>query len=181
MIAFKPEAQTLLTVVHTVDSSRPAPRAHCLAGFCPTLMAEVSTRPGMRDLERSQWEAHFAERTFPKKTSWTSAGLIPSALSMAAEKKKKKSMCQSVLYRSHWLRIIVPLIAWAPSCVAERLERELSRGRVRPIAWKTARLGKFSPQERAHRSAGGRDNVDWRTRRHDGLGCRIGVLRGQRG
>lgn len=60
----------------------------------------------MRDLERSQWEAHFAERTFPKKTSWTSAGLIPSALSMAAEKKKKKkhvSVCviQKPLAKDH--------------------------------------------------------------------------------
>jgi hypothetical protein len=31
------EAQTLLTVVQTVESLRPAPRAHCLAGFWPRL------------------------------------------------------------------------------------------------------------------------------------------------
>lgn len=43
MTAFKPEAQTLFTVVHTVVSWRPAPRAACLAGFCPTLLRIVSS------------------------------------------------------------------------------------------------------------------------------------------
>lgn len=41
-MAFRPEAQTLLTVVEMVESVRPAPMAHCLAGFCPTLESPVS-------------------------------------------------------------------------------------------------------------------------------------------
>lgn len=36
--ALRPEAHTLLTVEHTTDTGRPAPRAHCLAGFCPRLL-----------------------------------------------------------------------------------------------------------------------------------------------
>ena len=35
IIAFIPEAQTLLTVVQGVDFDRPAPRAACLAGAWP--------------------------------------------------------------------------------------------------------------------------------------------------
>jgi hypothetical protein len=42
MTAFKPDAQTLLTVVQTVESSSPAPSAHCLAGFCPTLYKVIN-------------------------------------------------------------------------------------------------------------------------------------------
>ena len=42
MMAFKLEAQTLLTVVQTVEFGRPAPRAHCRAGFCPRLLDPVS-------------------------------------------------------------------------------------------------------------------------------------------
>lgn len=34
MTAFIPEAHTLLTVEHTVDAGRPAPRAACRAGAC---------------------------------------------------------------------------------------------------------------------------------------------------
>lgn len=37
IIALRLEAQTLLTVVQTTLLGRPAPRAHCLAGFCPRL------------------------------------------------------------------------------------------------------------------------------------------------
>ena len=37
IMAFRPEAQTLFTVVATVDSGREAPSAHCLAGFWPRL------------------------------------------------------------------------------------------------------------------------------------------------
>ena len=37
IMALRLEAQTLFTVVHTVDVDRPAPIAHCLAGFCPRL------------------------------------------------------------------------------------------------------------------------------------------------
>lgn len=37
IMALRPEAQTLLTVVQTTESGRPAPRAHCRAGFCPRL------------------------------------------------------------------------------------------------------------------------------------------------
>jgi hypothetical protein len=37
IMALIEEAQTLLTVVQTVESFSPAPRAHCLAGFCPRL------------------------------------------------------------------------------------------------------------------------------------------------
>lgn len=37
MTALRAEAQTLLTVVQTVLSERPAPSAHCLAGFWPLL------------------------------------------------------------------------------------------------------------------------------------------------
>lgn len=37
MMAFTEEAQTLLMVVQTVESGRPAPRAHCRAGFWPML------------------------------------------------------------------------------------------------------------------------------------------------
>ena len=35
MIAFMPEAQTLLTVVDGVDFGSPANKAACLAGACP--------------------------------------------------------------------------------------------------------------------------------------------------
>ena len=35
--ALTDDAQTLFTVVQTVLSASPAPRAHCLAGFCPRL------------------------------------------------------------------------------------------------------------------------------------------------
>ena len=34
MTAFMPDAQTLLTVVHTVDAGSPAPSAACRAGAC---------------------------------------------------------------------------------------------------------------------------------------------------
>ncbi len=34
MTAFMPDAHTLLTVVHTVDTGSPAPSAACLAGAC---------------------------------------------------------------------------------------------------------------------------------------------------
>ncbi len=34
MIAFKPEAHTLFTVVHMTEWGRPAPRAACRAGAC---------------------------------------------------------------------------------------------------------------------------------------------------
>lgn len=37
MMDLRPEAQTLLTVVQTVESGRPAPMAHCRAGFWPRL------------------------------------------------------------------------------------------------------------------------------------------------
>jgi hypothetical protein len=47
-----PDAQTLLTVVQTTVFGIPAPRAACLAGACPKL----------------------ALKTFPKKTSCTTAG-----------------------------------------------------------------------------------------------------------
>jgi hypothetical protein len=36
-MAFVPDAQTLLIVVATVVSDRPAPIAHWRAGFCPRL------------------------------------------------------------------------------------------------------------------------------------------------
>ena len=48
-----------MTVVQTVDSESPDPRATCLAGFCPT----------------------FALRTHPKKTSSTLEAGIPARLS----------------------------------------------------------------------------------------------------
>uniref|UniRef100_A0A6B0UTB0 Putative secreted protein n=1 Tax=Ixodes ricinus TaxID=34613 RepID=A0A6B0UTB0_IXORI len=60
MMAFIPEAHTLLMVVHGVDCDTPAPRAACLAGAWPPA----------------------AEITFPMNTSWTSSADIP-ALSMA--------------------------------------------------------------------------------------------------
>lgn len=41
MMAFKLEAQTLLTVVQTVVSLSPAPMAHWRAGFCPKLLFKV--------------------------------------------------------------------------------------------------------------------------------------------
>ena len=34
MTAFMPDAQTLFTVVHTVDTGSPAPSAACRAGAC---------------------------------------------------------------------------------------------------------------------------------------------------
>ncbi len=37
MMALRDEAQTLFTVVQTVEWGMPAPRAHCRAGFCPRL------------------------------------------------------------------------------------------------------------------------------------------------
>lgn len=37
MMALRLEAQTLLTVVHMTFVGKPAPIAHCLAGFCPRL------------------------------------------------------------------------------------------------------------------------------------------------
>lgn len=61
MMAFMPEAQTLLTVVQTVVLGRPAPRETCRAGFWPKL----------------------ALRTQPKKTSSTADAGTPDRL-MAA-------------------------------------------------------------------------------------------------
>ena len=49
-------AQTLFTLVATVDSGSPALIRHCRAGFWP----------------------RFAERTLPKMTSSISSGLIPA-------------------------------------------------------------------------------------------------------
>ena len=63
---FIPEAQTLLIVVQTTVFGIPAPKAACLAGAWPRL----------------------ALKTFPKKTSWTSAGSI-FALLRAAENDQK--------------------------------------------------------------------------------------------
>lgn len=37
MMALREEAQTLFTVVQTVESGMPAPMAHCRAGFWPRL------------------------------------------------------------------------------------------------------------------------------------------------
>ncbi|WVZ09661.1 hypothetical protein V8G54_014191 [Vigna mungo] len=52
MVAFIPDAHTLLIVVQITDVGIPAPNAACLAGACPK----------------------FALRTFPKNTSCTSEG-----------------------------------------------------------------------------------------------------------
>jgi hypothetical protein len=43
-MALRPEAQTLLTVVQTVDWLRPAPIAHWRAGFWPRLETEIRRR-----------------------------------------------------------------------------------------------------------------------------------------
>lgn len=73
IMALRLEAQTLLTVVHTVDVGKPAPIAHCLAGFCPRLSQKVSDS---QVKSRKPFAiAHFAEMTLPKKTSSTSSGL----------------------------------------------------------------------------------------------------------
>ena len=52
MMDFRPEAQTLLTVVQTVESGRPAPMAHCRAGFWPRLDGSVNVwgESGSQDL-----------------------------------------------------------------------------------------------------------------------------------
>ncbi len=71
MIALRLEAQTLLTVVHTVEVGRPAPMAHWRAGFCPKLSQGNEFMEG--HLWRSLVLAHFAEMTLPKKTSSTSS------------------------------------------------------------------------------------------------------------
>ena len=78
MIALAPEAQTLLTVVQTVDWLRPPAIAHCRAGFWPRL---VTVRFILT------WElpiTYFADKTFPKKTSSTCSGLISGTRSTAA-------------------------------------------------------------------------------------------------
>lgn len=41
--ALTEEAHTLFTVVQTTDSGRPAPMAHCRAGFWPRLFNTVRT------------------------------------------------------------------------------------------------------------------------------------------
>ena len=64
---FIPDAQTLLMVVHTTVLGKPAPRAACLAGAWPKL----------------------AERTFPKKTSCTSAGSTFALLRASTGKHRK--------------------------------------------------------------------------------------------
>jgi hypothetical protein len=73
------EAQTLLMVVETVDSGRPAPMAHWRAGFWPRLLYQLA---GASRVQLGS--PYFAERTLPTKTSWTSSGFKP-ARSTAAE------------------------------------------------------------------------------------------------
>ena len=55
--ALSPDPQTLLRVVHGVESGRPAPSATCRAGAWPTL----------------------AGKTQPAYTSWTASGGTPAA------------------------------------------------------------------------------------------------------
>jgi hypothetical protein len=82
MIALTEEAQTLLTVVATVDSGRPAPRAHWRAGFCPRLLTWLEEQ-----LDRCLYElgAYLAESTLPKKISSTSERFKPERSTAASE------------------------------------------------------------------------------------------------
>lgn len=66
---------------------------------------------------------NLAERTFPKKTSSTSSDLIWGTRSTAAMSKFQYMIYS--LGRKTPLAYPVHLIAWEPSCVALRLEREL--------------------------------------------------------
>lgn len=80
MTDFIPDAQTLLTVVAGVQTGKPAPRADCLAGACPSP----------------------ACITLPMYTSFTSSGGIP-ALSMAAFMEIEPS-CGAVNEERHPLK-----------------------------------------------------------------------------
>ncbi len=91
MIALRLEAQTLLTVVHTVEVGRPAPIAHCLAGFCPKLYQGGEFIK--RDLGRSLVVAHFAEMTLPKKTSSTSSGFTKARSRAAITLVRPPCLC----------------------------------------------------------------------------------------
>lgn len=80
MIALRPEAQTLLTVVQTVASDKPPAIAHCRAGFWPRL-CDFSYL-----IYRQLSKSYFADRTLPKKISSTCSGLISGTRSTAAIK-----------------------------------------------------------------------------------------------
>jgi hypothetical protein len=69
------------------------------------------------------YEAYFAERTLPKKTSSTSPGLISGTLSMAAAgcRSDKRQSFVAITREG----IYLPLMACEPSCGAVRLESEL--------------------------------------------------------
>ena len=171
MTAFKPEAQTLLTVVQTVESARPAPIAHWRAGFCPTLLGLLVTiQP-----KCCCFLTYPADRTLPKKTSSTSEALMPSARSTAAivyvstNRNIQLHKCNCNLTRngtnknSH-------LIAWAPSLGAARLDRELYHYQYtsKPYCY-SASFSFLLPKETADGSTGSRDNVDGgKRRRHFG-------------
>lgn len=73
------DAQTLLTVVATVELGKPALIAHWRAGFCPRLA--MQSVPDV--IVKAQDNSYFAERTLPKNTSSTLSGEIPALLTAA--------------------------------------------------------------------------------------------------
>jgi len=85
-IALREEAQTLLTVVQTIEFGRWAPRAHWRAGFWPRLghVKRSLLRRGLGRLERRYLGTYLAERTLPKKTSSMSSGFTLGTRSKAA-------------------------------------------------------------------------------------------------
>jgi len=150
MIALMLEAQTLFTVVQTVESGSPAPRAHCLAGFCPRLDASQGRS------ESGQETAYFAERTLPMNTSSTLSGLMPALWTAATS-------CQ---------RMFVPDLTNV-LCTFDGMRTKLCRtqtrqgpGIVLAKSWCTCNAVIRIPEKHAHRRSGRRDDVDWSKGRH---------------
>jgi len=56
MMAFRPEAQTLLMVVQGTVSGRPAFRAHCRAGFWPRLWGKGGQAVSLKEKGRAAQE-----------------------------------------------------------------------------------------------------------------------------
>jgi hypothetical protein len=124
MTAFKLEAQTLLTVVQTVESWRPASRAHCLAGFCPRLPPShhqhwrfSSVGAGDVRITLTSQTEHFRRRPLRHQKGRSPP---PFQWQLQCNSQHLNTCCR--LTTNGWF---LPLIAWEPNWVADRLEREL--------------------------------------------------------
>jgi hypothetical protein len=127
-MALAPLAQTLLTVVHTVDSGRPAPMAHWRAGFCPRLLQRQY--PGKRQIMGSN---EIDSRLTLQKARCQRELLRPQCDSSLNVRQQLHSIEQGQQLKPAGNRQfssiqafpVLPLIACDPSCVAEREDSPL--------------------------------------------------------